>query len=184
MRELWQSSVRVPIPHQAPRILDVGCGSGIWAKEVAEALPRAQIVAVDLSPTFLLDEPGRPIPANLSFEVLSLPSSFSQFSDDCERSMTSISDSNTQIPVSISSPAALLPAGSQTGMAQSPRCIASLSEQVQVGFKSLNFVRHFAVTTIPSRLTPHQRPGQTSSSSLGQLETHSVQRNSITLRPC
>jgi trans-aconitate methyltransferase len=73
MRELWETSVRVPVPHQAPRILDVGCGSGIWAKEVAEVLPRAQIVGVDLSPTFLLDEPGRPIPANLSFEVILPP---------------------------------------------------------------------------------------------------------------
>jgi len=73
MRELWETSVRVPVPHQAPRILDVGCGSGIWAKEVAEVLPRSQIVGVDLSPTFLLDEPGRPIPPNLSFEVILPP---------------------------------------------------------------------------------------------------------------
>ena len=184
MRELWETSVRVPVPHQAPRILDVGCGSGIWAKEVAEALPRAQIVGVDLSPTFLLDEPGRPIPANLSFEVLSLPSSFAQFPDGRERSTTSIWDSNTQIPVSISSPVASLPVGSQTGKAQSPKCTASLSQQGQAGFKSLNFVRHFAVTMIPSLPTPHQRPGQTSSLSPGQSETPSVRRNSITLRPC
>jgi hypothetical protein len=184
MRELWETSVRVPLPHQAPRILDVGCGSGIWAKEVAEVLPRAQIVGVDLSPTFLLDEPGRPIPENLSFEVLSLPSSFSQFPDDCKRSTTSISDSNTQIPVSISSPAASLLVGSQTGIAQSPKCIASLSQRGQAGFKSLNFVRHFAVTIIPSLPTPHQRPGQTSFSSRGQSETHLGQRNSITLPPC
>jgi ubiquinone/menaquinone biosynthesis C-methylase UbiE len=70
MRQLWQSSVRVPISHPAVKILDVGCGSGIWAKEIAEVLPRAQVMRVDLSPTVLRDEPGRPHPDNLSFEVL------------------------------------------------------------------------------------------------------------------
>lgn len=69
MRELWQSSVRVPISHPAVRILDVGCGSGIWAKEIAEVLPRTQVMGVDLSPTILPDEPSRPHPDNLSFEV-------------------------------------------------------------------------------------------------------------------
>ena len=184
MRELWDTSVRVPIPHPAPRILDVGCGSGIWAKEVAEVLPRAQIVAVDLSPTFLLDEPGRPIPANLSFEVLSLPKSFSQFSDDCKRSTTSISDSSTRIPVSISLPAASLRVGSQTGMPRLPKCIVSLWARGQVGFKSLNFVRDFAATTIPSPPTLHQKPGQTSFSFPGQSATLSALRNSIISRPC
>ena len=69
MRELWQTSVRVPIVHPAIKILDVGCGSGIWAREVAEVLPRSQVTGVDLSPTYLLEEPNRPIPDNLSFEV-------------------------------------------------------------------------------------------------------------------
>ena len=70
MRELWQTSVRVPIPHPAVRILDVGCGSGIWAREVAEVLPRSRVMGVDLSPVFLFEEPNRPIPDNLSYEVL------------------------------------------------------------------------------------------------------------------
>ena len=59
MRELWQSSVRVPINHPAVKILDVGCGSGIWAREIAEVLPRGQVMGVDLSPTVLPDGPGR-----------------------------------------------------------------------------------------------------------------------------
>ncbi len=72
MRELWQSSLRVPINHPAVKILDVGCGSGIWAREIAEVLPRGQVMGVDLSPTVLPDEPGRHHPDNLSFEVPSL----------------------------------------------------------------------------------------------------------------
>src|SRR5277367_337212 len=116
MRALWNSCVRVPLPYPAMRILDIGCGSGIWAKQVAEALPHAAIVAVDLSPTFGLDEPGRPFPTNVSFEVHSpFCSSFSQFPNHYERLTTSISDSNTPIPVSISSPAASLRVGSPTG---------------------------------------------------------------------
>ena len=71
MRELWQTSVRVPIAHPAIKILDVGCGSGIWAREVAEVLPRSQVTGVDLTPTYLLEEPNRLIPDNLFFEVRS-----------------------------------------------------------------------------------------------------------------
>jgi len=81
MRELWETSVRIPMPHPAPRILDVGCGSGIWAKEIAEVLPRAQLVGVDLSPTFMLDEPGQPLPTNLSFEVVFTPDPVLQLSE-------------------------------------------------------------------------------------------------------
>jgi ubiquinone/menaquinone biosynthesis C-methylase UbiE len=66
MRELWQSSVRVPIANPA-RVLDVGCGSGIWAKEIAEVLPRTQFIGVDLSPTIIADQPD-----NLSFQVYHL----------------------------------------------------------------------------------------------------------------
>jgi len=69
MRELWQTSIRVPVRNPAMRILDVGCGSGIWAQEVAEALPRSRVVGVDLSPTYIYEEPNRPIPDNLFFEV-------------------------------------------------------------------------------------------------------------------
>ena len=71
MRELWQTSVRVPVAHPSVKILDVGCGSGIWAREVAEVLPHGQVLGVDLSPTFLPEDPQRPHSPNLTFEVLS-----------------------------------------------------------------------------------------------------------------
>jgi SAM-dependent methyltransferase len=74
MRELWQTSVRVPLPHPSVHILDVGCGTGIWAKEVAEALASSRVVAVDLSPVFWPDTPERPAPPNLFFEVYTVRS--------------------------------------------------------------------------------------------------------------
>ena len=70
MRELWQSSVRVPVPHPAVQILDVGCGSGVWVKEIAEVLPRARVLGVDLSPVHIPEDPTRPLPENMAFEVM------------------------------------------------------------------------------------------------------------------
>lgn len=66
MRQLWRSSVLVAITHPSVRIFDVGCGTGIWTKEIAEALLRIQVMGVALSPTVLPDEAH---PDNLSFEV-------------------------------------------------------------------------------------------------------------------
>lgn len=69
MRELWQSSVRVPIHNPAAQILDVGCGSGIWVKEIAEHLPRSHVLGVDLSPVNIPENPEHPLPENMAFEV-------------------------------------------------------------------------------------------------------------------
>jgi trans-aconitate methyltransferase len=63
MRELWQTSVRIPVIRPA-NILDIGCGSGIWAKEVAGALPQSNVAGIDLSLADMNDQPG-----NLSFFV-------------------------------------------------------------------------------------------------------------------
>ena len=63
--EVFERPVR--IPHSPSSILDVGCGSGIWAREVAKAFPRSQVCGVDISPTFVSDHPD-----NLHFEVTEL----------------------------------------------------------------------------------------------------------------
>jgi len=61
------------VPVQAPqRILDVGTGTGIWAIDIADKFPMAQVIATDLSPI----QPSW-IPPNLQFLV-----------DDCESDWT------------------------------------------------------------------------------------------------
>jgi SAM-dependent methyltransferase len=40
----------LPATKESPRILDIGCGSGIWCVEMAEDYPKAMIVGMDVSP--------------------------------------------------------------------------------------------------------------------------------------
>ncbi|KAJ8109272.1 hypothetical protein OPT61_g7585 [Boeremia exigua] len=41
---------RAPIPKDVQRVLDVGCGTGIWSIEFADEHPSAQVIGTDLSP--------------------------------------------------------------------------------------------------------------------------------------
>ncbi|MCJ1435582.1 hypothetical protein MMC27_004956 [Xylographa pallens] len=44
------ASYRAPLPETPRRVLDLGCGTGIWSREFAAAHPTAQVLGVDLSP--------------------------------------------------------------------------------------------------------------------------------------
>jgi ubiquinone/menaquinone biosynthesis C-methylase UbiE len=70
IRQLWQTCVRPTITLPCPSILDIGGGSGIWAKEVAEAVPEGRVITVDLSPTKF--RPGDVRPSNLELHVSTL----------------------------------------------------------------------------------------------------------------
>ncbi|KAI9837031.1 MAG: hypothetical protein M1819_000680 [Sarea resinae] len=53
-----------PIKDSPQQILDLGCGTGIWAVEMGDEYPSAQITGIDLSPI----QPGW-VPPNVSFVV-------------------------------------------------------------------------------------------------------------------
>ena len=53
-----------PIGEGKPKILDVGTGTGIWAIEMGDEYPDAEIIGTDLSPT----QPSW-VPANVKFEI-------------------------------------------------------------------------------------------------------------------
>ena len=57
-----------PLPEGFQRALDIGTGTGIWAMEMGDAYPQAEIIGNDLSPV----QPSW-VPPNVRFEV-----------DDCE----------------------------------------------------------------------------------------------------
>ncbi|KAI1275442.1 S-adenosyl-L-methionine-dependent methyltransferase [Xylaria sp. FL0933] len=53
-----------PIADGAIKVLDIGCGTGIWAIDFADAHPEAEVVGTDISPS----QPEW-VPPNLKFEI-------------------------------------------------------------------------------------------------------------------
>jgi ubiquinone/menaquinone biosynthesis C-methylase UbiE len=49
-------------------VVDVGTGSGLWALEVADEFPDAEVIGTDLSPV----QPTDDVPQNCQFRVESL----------------------------------------------------------------------------------------------------------------
>lgn len=48
LRRLLGNNYAAPLPPSIRSILDVGCGTGLWVREMAQQFPRAQIVGLDL----------------------------------------------------------------------------------------------------------------------------------------
>ncbi|KAI1088651.1 S-adenosyl-L-methionine-dependent methyltransferase [Rostrohypoxylon terebratum] len=53
-----------PIKDDIQKVLDVGCGTGIWAIDFADLFPNAEVIGVDISP-----QQPQWVPPNLKFEV-------------------------------------------------------------------------------------------------------------------
>ncbi|KAI1459850.1 S-adenosyl-L-methionine-dependent methyltransferase [Annulohypoxylon moriforme] len=53
-----------PIKDDIQKVLDVGCGTGIWAIDFADLFPSAEVIGLDISP-----QQPQWIPPNLKFEV-------------------------------------------------------------------------------------------------------------------
>ncbi|KAM0714197.1 hypothetical protein Q7P37_009984 [Cladosporium fusiforme] len=66
--KLWIS------PAQPTRVLDVGTGTGTWAIEVADQIPNAHVIGIDLSPI----QPSY-IPPNLEFQIMDADDTWAGF---------------------------------------------------------------------------------------------------------
>ncbi len=63
LHELLHGQYLAPIPAETDALLDVGCGTGIWMRDMARLFPRAEVVGLDIKlPTCTL-----PPPANCRF---------------------------------------------------------------------------------------------------------------------
>ncbi|KAG8800376.1 hypothetical protein FRC16_003049, partial [Serendipita sp. 398] len=67
-----------PQEGETKRILDLGCGTGTWAIEMAREYPHAQVVGVDLAPVPMDREA---IPSNCQFEIDNINLGLSHFRD-------------------------------------------------------------------------------------------------------
>ena len=53
-----------PLPEEPKEILDIGCGSGIWAIDIADKYPSAHVIGVDIAPV----QPSY-VPPNCEFQI-------------------------------------------------------------------------------------------------------------------
>ena len=50
--------LRLHVPDERPRVLDLACGPGAISRRVLDAFPRAEVVAVDYDPCLLYTSPS------------------------------------------------------------------------------------------------------------------------------
>lgn len=65
LRQEMRGIYIAPISSNITNVLDVGCGTGRWGREMARAFPNAQIVGMDLEE---ISSPGAERPANYLFK--------------------------------------------------------------------------------------------------------------------
>ncbi|KAJ3028658.1 hypothetical protein HDV00_010105, partial [Rhizophlyctis rosea] len=78
IRQLFQSNFSAPVAgvlRSGGKVLDLGCGSGIWGMEVGSDFPKSTITGLDISPV----QPSTIKPKNVTFlegDITSLPLPF------------------------------------------------------------------------------------------------------------
>ncbi|KAI5808402.1 S-adenosyl-L-methionine-dependent methyltransferase [Pyronema omphalodes] len=93
-RMVWDDKLHKAPLHEPHRILDIGTGTGIWAIDMADQYPMAEVIGTDLSPI----QPGW-VPPNCRFEVDDAMSEWT-FKDDyfdfihCRNISSGVSDWN------------------------------------------------------------------------------------------
>ncbi|CAG8520655.1 8535_t:CDS:2 [Ambispora gerdemannii] len=66
IKDIWGGLFHSPIEEklrQGARVIDLGCGSGIWILDMAKQYPNSKFIGVDLSPIF----PTEGLPLNVEF---------------------------------------------------------------------------------------------------------------------
>ncbi|PVG02070.1 S-adenosyl-L-methionine-dependent methyltransferase [Serendipita vermifera] len=69
-------AILAPQEGQDKSILDLGCGTGVWAVEMAKEFPWAQVVGVDLAPCPI---PIERLPSNSRFEIHDINAGLARF---------------------------------------------------------------------------------------------------------
>ncbi len=65
LRSVLKGNYQAPLdPSSLTQILDVGCGTGQWARDMAEAFPGVHVTGIDIEPTF---SAATPLPATVHF---------------------------------------------------------------------------------------------------------------------
>ncbi|CAG8513981.1 22558_t:CDS:2 [Dentiscutata erythropus] len=69
LRYLWQNNFSAPVDHilskPGAKVLDIGCGAGSWAFDIATTYPLAKVVGLDISP----HQPTMIKPKNFEFVI-------------------------------------------------------------------------------------------------------------------